>query len=241
MLDYNKLKIFIDKRVDVFHKKRITKIQTLKLLDILKRKNPYLFRSKNILTAEELVRNILSAHLSSQEEGMFGNLLEEIAIFVCSQVYDGIKSGIEGVDLEFTRDNTRYIISVKSGPNWGNSSQIKKLGDNFKRAKQVLRQNAGISKVEVINGCCYGKAYSDNGIFQKICGQGFWELISGDEDLYTKLIEPLGHKAKEKNDNFNQEYSKTINKFSRELLNKFCLITGVIDWEKLLEFNSGKR
>jgi Type II restriction endonuclease EcoO109I len=241
MLDYNKLKIFIDERVDVFHKKRITKIQTLKLLDILKRKNPYLFRSKNILTAEELVRNILSAHLSSQEEGMFGNLLEEIAIFVCSQVYDGLKSGIEGVDLEFTRDNTRYIISVKSGPNWGNSSQLKKLGDNFKRAKQVLRQNAGVSKVEAINGCCYGKAYSDNGTFQKICGQRFWGLISGDEDLYTKLIEPLGHKAKEKNDNFNQEYSKTINKFSRELLNKFCLITGVIDWEKLLEFNSGKR
>ncbi|MCL6511217.1 MAG: hypothetical protein K6U78_11050 [Anaerolineae bacterium] len=36
------------------------------------KKNPYLYRAKDIQTAEPLVRNILDAYLSSQEEGMFG-------------------------------------------------------------------------------------------------------------------------------------------------------------------------
>ena len=32
----------------------------------------------------------------------------------------------------------RYIVSIKSGPKWGNSSQIKKMVQNFKQAKRVL-------------------------------------------------------------------------------------------------------
>ncbi|MCB1935052.1 MAG: hypothetical protein KDF59_03835 [Nitrosomonas sp.] len=31
----------------------------------------------------------------------------------------------------------------------------------------------------------------------KYCGQQFWEFISGTSNLYTDIIEPLGHEAKE--------------------------------------------
>ena len=31
-----------------------------------------------------------------------------------------------GIDLEFDKDGVRYIVTIKSGPNWGNSSQIGK-------------------------------------------------------------------------------------------------------------------
>ena len=108
---------------------------------VLKRKNIYLFKAKNISTAGDLVKGILDAFLSSSEEGLFGGFLEELAIFVCGQVFDGRKSSGEGIDLEFERDETKYIVSIKSGPSWGNSSQIQKMRDNFSKAKKILGSN----------------------------------------------------------------------------------------------------
>lgn len=234
-------KLYIHNKVEEFHQKRLKGLETLRLSQVLKRKNPYLFRTKNIITAEDLVRSILSSHLSSQEEGIFGLLLEDIAIRISSIAYGGMKSGIEGIDLEFSKDNVRYLVSIKSGPNWGNSSQIRKLKDYFIKAKRILRQNKEITQLEAINGCCYGKCNSDYGDYMKICGQDFWSLISGEDDLFIKLIKPFGEKAKEKCDRFETEYAKTINVFSRELLNEFCHKDGEIDWIKLLKFNSGRK
>jgi hypothetical protein len=43
---------------------------------------------------------------------------------------------------------------------------------------------------------------TDKGDYLKKCGQSFWAFISGDDDLYTTIIEPLGHRAKERNEAF---------------------------------------
>ena len=51
----------------------------------------YLFKAKDINTAPEFVKAVLDAYLSSQEEGIFGGFLEELAIFICSEVYGGQK------------------------------------------------------------------------------------------------------------------------------------------------------
>jgi hypothetical protein len=92
-----------------------------------------------------------------------------------------------------------------------------------------------------VNGCCYGKDNQpDKGDYRKLCGQSFWEFISGDSDLYVKMIEPLGHKAKEKNEQFMKSYAKIINKFTLEFGQNFCK-NGEIDWKKLVQFNSSKK
>ena len=211
----------------------------MRLLKVLRRKNPYLFKAKNVLTAEQIVKGLVDAHISSSEEGIFGDWLEGLAIFINSKVYGGKKSGIIGIDLEFDNNNKRYIVNIKSGPNWGNSSQISKMVSDFKTAKKTLRtSNSGISIV-AINGCCYGSDNNpDKGDYFKYCGQKFWEFISGEPDLFTKIIEPLGHKAKEKNEEFLKSYSHMINKFTREFGNDFCDNNGAIEWEKLVKFNS---
>jgi len=77
------------------------------------------------------------------------------------------------------------------------------------------------------------------GDYFKKCGQSFWELISGDLEFYKKIVEPLGIKAKARNEEFEIEYSKVINRFSKEFINNFCDDDGSIDWEKVVEFNSG--
>jgi len=52
------------------------------------------------------------------------------------------------------------------------------------------------------------------------------------------MIEPLGFKAKEKNETFNQEYSKCLNVFTKEFTNQFCDTTGMILWDKIVKLNS---
>lgn len=232
---------FIEPNIQIFHQKRLDNIRSLRLSQVLARKNPYLFKAKNLSTAHDLIKSLLDAHLSSQEEGIFGSFLEELAIFICERVYGGNKSSAEGIDLEFQKDAAKYIVSIKSGPHWGNSRQIAKMRDDFRRAQKVLRTNHPQSNIVAINGCCYGKdRRPDKGDYQKICGQQFWEFISGDENLYTEIIEPLGHKTKERNEQFGKEYAKAINKFTLEFSQEYCDQSGEIMWEKLVKFNSGK-
>jgi hypothetical protein len=117
------------------------------------------------------------------------------------------------------------------------------MKDNFRKAKRILGTNIAASiNVIAVNGCCYGKDNTpDKGEYLKLCGQRFWSFISGDENFYTTIIDPLGHKAKEKNDQFLDEYAKVINKFSLEFMQMFCDSSGAIRWEKVVQFNSGKK
>ncbi len=232
---------YVKKNIGTFHAARFNSLNNLKLEKILKRKNPYLFKAKNILTAESLIRTLLDAHLSSQEETIFGNFLEGLAIFINETVYDGRKSSAEGIDLEFEKEGIKYILSIKSGPNWGNSSQIARMRDNFKKAKRILRTSNSRINIIGVNGCCYGRdTKPDKGDYLKLCGQKFWEFISGNENLYTEIIEPLGNRAKEKNLEFENYYAEVVNKFTLELGNKFCK-NGKINWEELIQFNSSKK
>jgi len=108
---------YLENNIGVFHKNRLQCLKNLKLNLILKRKNPYLFKAKNILKAQDLVEGLLSAHISSSEEGIFGSFLEGLAIFICGRTYNGWKSGIPGIDLELNKDSIRSIVSIKSGAN----------------------------------------------------------------------------------------------------------------------------
>lgn len=240
-LDIQKVVRYVEDNIAAFHIKRIENINKLKLSQVLKRKNPYLFKAKYMQTSEQIIRGIVDAHISSNEETIFGNWLEGLAIFINNEVYGGYKSGITGIDLEFNKDNIRYIVTIKSGSNWGNSSQIKKMLSDFKTAKKILRTSNSQINVVAINGCCYGiDRNPDKGEYFKYCGQEFWHFISGEENLYIELIEPLGYKAREKNEDFMLSYTQMINKFTREFSNSFCKKNGAIDWKKLVEFNSKK-
>ena len=114
------------------------------------------------------------------------------------------------------------------------------MQQNFVQAKRILGTNTSAKNIVPVNGCCYGQMRKeDKGDYLKKCGQSFWSFISGDEQLYTAIIEPLGHKAKERNEDFCVEYGKVITRFTAEFTKDFCLADGTILWEKLVQFNSG--
>jgi hypothetical protein len=237
-IDLDDIKDYVEQNIGSFHRSRLNSLGKLRLEDILKRKNPYLYKAKNIFIAGDLVKIILDAHLSSQEEGIFGNFLEGLAIYITRTVFGGKKSSAEGIDLEFEKDKKYYIVTIKSGPNWGNSRQIAGMRNDFIKAKRILRTSGNKLEAIAVNGCCYGRDNKpDKGDYYKYCGQMFWGFISGDSNLYIDLIKPLGYRAKEKNEEFEVERAKIVNMFTEEFSKKFC-IDGVINWEALVKFNS---
>ncbi|MBL7960479.1 cytosolic protein [bacterium] len=238
-LNINDVVDFVERNIKNFHDARLNSLAQLTIDDVLKRKNPYLYKAKNVLTAQECVETIVDAHLSSQEEAIFGTFLESLAIFVASRVYDGRKSSAEGIDLEFEKDGILHIVSIKSGPNWGNSSQIKKMKDSFTKAKRTLQTNAPQRHIIAVNGCCYGTQSNPNqGDYFKFCGEQFWHLISGINSLYLDIVEPLGHRAQERNEEFEAAYAQVLNKFTNEFFQKYC-VDGIINWKTIVELNSG--
>ncbi|MCX6726353.1 MAG: PmeII family type II restriction endonuclease [Candidatus Shapirobacteria bacterium] len=240
-ISIDELKKFVNTNIDKFHSEKIARLSRLELREILKSKNPYLFKAKNLNTAADLINDLLAAFLSSSEEKLFGDFLEKLAIFISSKTYGGHKSSSTGVDLEFSIKDATYLVSVKSGSKWGNSTSKAKQNTDLQKALATVRQGNRSANVIPVIGMCYGhqRTTTVKGILN-ITGQNFWELISGDENLYINIVEPIGYRAKEHNDNFLRERARLMNIFTKQFIDGFC-DDGIINWDKLVEFNSGNK
>ncbi|GAB4327263.1 MAG: PmeII family type II restriction endonuclease [Phototrophicales bacterium] len=238
MIDPQQLIDFVNEQISIFHQDRVRRLEQINLKTILKRKNPYLFKAKGIETAEQLIRSMLDAQLSSLEEKLFGDFLERLAIYVCGLVYNGQKSSAKGIDLEFEKDHTWHVVSIKSGPNWGNSSQYRALEHDFRNALKIQRQSRRY--IQAVLGICYGNTKTtDNGLYTKITGQNFWHFISGDPQLYIKIIEPIGHEVEAHYMTFMEERTNLEQRLASRFIDDFCFPDGRINWEKLVSYNSG--
>ncbi|MFA5424365.1 MAG: PmeII family type II restriction endonuclease [Phycisphaerae bacterium] len=239
-LNLKEVSEFVNENISYFHDKRLERLSAISLNEVLKKKNPYLFRAKNITLAGDLVKDILDAFLSSSEEKLFGDFLEELAIYISSKSCNGRKSVATGIDLEFENDDVLYLVSVKSGPNWGNNAQQNRQEADFQTAVRVAKQSRHTKNVQPVLGICYGKTRTSHlRGYMKVVGQNFWYLISGNENLYTDIVEPVGYRAKQHNDKFKKQKSKIVNLFTKEFLENFCKEDGEIDWRRLVVFNSG--
>lgn len=240
IISIEELNNFVNKNIISFHNKRIHCLDEL-ILSKLINKNPYLFKAKNVEISGDLIKSLMDAFLSSSEEKMFGDFLEDLAVYICSETKNGHKSSAQGIDLEFLDKSTHYLISIKSGSNWGNSSQHKKLTQDFQNAVKVIKQSGQKINTQPVLGICYGKtktSYMDKG-YWKLVGQNFWYFISDSKTLYKDIIEPVGYQAKQHNDQFLKQKSAIVNRLTQEFSKKFCFPSGAINWEKIIEYNSG--
>jgi site-specific DNA-methyltransferase (cytosine-N4-specific) len=248
--DYEKF--LSDNVITPFYHERLMYLRcSMNLKDILKKKNPYLLKAKNIISAEQLVLSIVESFLYSQEETMFGNKLESFAIHVSGKLDGGFKSELPSIDLEVERNEIYYIVGIKSGTNWANSDQSARMKDNFKTARDYLTKVKGVkSRIVAINGCSYGKnakLHKENvedseKSFYRLAGQDFWRFISGDNEFYKEIIKPIGDEAQERDKAFKEAFGGKINAMSAEFTSLFTFQDperiGIIDWEKMVEYIS---
>jgi hypothetical protein len=240
-LNKQNLTSFIEENIIVpFYTSRTSSLRKIHLKDLLKKKNPYLFRSKNITTGQDLVQQMLDAFLSSSEETIFGNLLEKLAVYVCSVEFGGYKptEGVyKSIDLIFSRDNKTYIVGIKSGSTWGNADSISMMISNL---LTTASEKYAQQKVVLVSGICYGGSrIIKHANYTRYIGQEFWELVSGRENFYTEIIDPIASAIKNRNKDFEMEYSRKINEMTKEIFDQFCT-DNLLDWHKIVEFNSGK-
>jgi hypothetical protein len=115
------------------------------------------------------------------------------------------------------------------------------MENNFKTAIKTLRTSNSNLQIRCVNGWCYGIDNNpDKGAYFKYCGQRFWEFIGGNENIFIDIIEPLGHKAQERNEEYSKQYYDKINIFTNEFIENFYYKDNSINWEKLVKYNSGK-
>jgi hypothetical protein len=230
-----------------FYLKRLEGLRALKLEAVLKRKNPYLFKAKNIELAGDLAKGIVDAFLSSQEETVFGNLLEGFAIHVAQTLYGGFKSKRKSLDLEFEREDKYFLVGIKSGTNWGNSDQIAAMKNNFKAARLALRNEGVSAEIVAVNGCIYGRdnsplktdASDADKTYFKYAGQTFWQWLSGDEQLFRDIIAPIDAQAKPKDEAFRRAYNAKVNELTLDVALNF-VSNGEINWLRLVDFVSAR-
>lgn len=223
-----------------FYDHRMQRLETLKLKQILRRKNPYLYKAIGTQSATEIVEGILSAYITSSDESIFGDTFFEP---IAKAVSGGVVSPSEGVDIA-VETRTRYLaISVKSGPNPFNASQKRRQHDEFLRLRSRLMKVK--KQFDAMLGHCYGQTRSESSrskIYRDRSGQEFWQELTGDPEFYQKLIRLMQEEmiAKHRAE-YRTAWQQAVNRYVREFTTDFCDARGAIDWEKLLRFNSGKK
>lgn len=236
----------ISELLDIFFAKRCEALNELKLLNPVKRKNPYLYRAIGVSDASEIVEEILRAHVSSSDETIFGNdFFEPLAKWVATQHHTSARVAVsdgEGVDITIEATDFISPIAVKSGVNVFNASSKKKQGENFAtlgRRLQKVRKH-----FDPIVGYCYGKKKQSSRAtvnFKELAGQEFWEFLTGEQDFYLRIVRLMKNKPTEHRPQFQEAFDNAKNRFTLEFLSLFSdPKSGAINWDRLLEFNSGK-
>lgn len=227
-----------------FYERRIAALDKLDLNKVLRRKNPYLFRANGIENAPDMIDQLLAAHISSSDEAIFGEeffepILKEVAPRAQVAPAPGVDFQIETVEGEYV------AISLKSGPNAFNSSQVAKQSQQFAEIERSLRATLRRLKKHFIPvmGCGYGQVDSSptaTRSYRKVAGQAFWELITGDPDFYLKLVRVMRDDPDQHRPVFKQAWDNAINRFVKQFTARFCDDGGRILWEELAKFNSGR-
>lgn len=234
-----KLERLIRRHLDEFYSRRVAKLAGLNLTKALYKKNPYLFKAAGIQKASEIVAEFLRAYISSSDETIFGDAFFEP---IAKAVSGGAVGGGEGIDILRETGTTVTAYAVKSGASWGNADQWKRQKQNFQSLQVRLRK---LHKAfDPVLGYGYGRRNSDPTPaknYRQRAGQAFWEELTGDPDFYLKLVRLMKQYPQEHRKRYLVEWNKAINRFEREFLLNFSTPDGDIDWEKLVEFNSGKK
>jgi Type II restriction endonuclease EcoO109I len=227
----------VDELLDDFYRRRIDNVNSLQLKKALARKNPYLYKATGVEKADTIVTEILTAYMSSSDEGIFGDAFFEP---LAERIGGGYVANAEGVDVIIEDDKVYKAIAVKSGINVFNAASRKRQSQNFNQLRSRVAKRKKM--FDAIVGYGYGKKKTEVGPsgFREVAGQSLWEELTGDPDFYIKIITAMGDKPQQHLAEYQKAFAAAINRFTKEFIEEFCFDDGTINWEKIVRFNSGR-
>jgi hypothetical protein len=210
--------------------------RNLTLQKLLESTNPFMLLS-NPSNIAEVVKSTYYAFLNKSRQTKFGQSFTEPLVCSLFEQNGGMKSVVPGsIDIEYIKNNIRYLIEVKSSPKWGNGSSVAKMEEDFKRSIKIFEQNPRNNiKPICINGCIYGHAASTKkSLYYKLIGQDFWYFLTGkfsDVKWIFNIIKDASMALciEETRD------SDILLSLYQEFLREICT-NGIIDEEKLMNF-----
>lgn len=222
--------VIIDEFEITFTKPITEKLSNLKMRDIIKRKNPYLYRASGISTCEELVKRAFTEYTSTIGENYFGSFFESVARIVSG----GVKPASGGeIDLDIRRGNEAFLYTIKSGPGGYNSSIEAKARQDLAHAEQRLRQDRVTTHKTM--AYAYGRRRSSfkDGV-EKLASKVFWAQLSGDSAFYIKFLDVCAELMPLFEADTTAPYELLLNE-AHEL---FCE-GDTIQWDKVMRLVSG--
>jgi hypothetical protein len=214
-------------------------------LDRLLNKNPYLYRALGISDAAEFIHQLMIAFVSSSDETIFGNdFFEPLAIFAAKNSPNSSKEPKSvsvgagaGQDIAIETANAYLAISVKSGINIFNSQSTKGQGSEFQALQARLKK---LNKMfRPIIGYGYGrKALRSLTTVEKLAGQAFWELLSGESDFYLRISRAMEQFSVSHGAEYKIKFETKRHQLLRDFMINYVRNDGVILWDKVVAFNS---
>lgn len=230
------------------YQKRFAALQELKLSDLLK-KNPYLYRALGANRANDFIEQMLVARISSSDETIFGNdFFEPLAVFAAQQAQGGYATPAvvtvgagAGQDIAIETAQEYLAISVKSGTNIFNSQSEKGQSAEFNQLQARLKKLGKMFRP--IIGYGYGRKAARQTIspVERLAGQQFWELLTGEADFYLRISRAMETFASEHAAAFKLALDTKQDALLREFMIHFVEETGSIRWDAVVAFNSGAK
>ncbi|MDX2075482.1 MAG: PmeII family type II restriction endonuclease [bacterium] len=226
---------FLYERLIEFHYQKSRLLDNITLDRLLRRRTPYFLKAKNIHVASDFAQDVLESYLSEQEELLFNRLLVDLAVYTIRICQGGGSSVFDGIDLEFVKEKTHYLVAIRPEIHWGGDLQRRQLVNQLETAWNTLIGKDSNLDIQPVLGICYGKAdIAMKGRFMRIVGRDFWSFLSDEANFYNMIIDPLMGQAAERDDIFLAGRARAINLLAQQLMDDFSE-NGIIQWRKLVE------
>ena len=246
MIEESKLEVRVGELLEILYTKRFASLESLTLTKLIN-KNPYLYRAIGINDPSVFIDQLLSARISSSDETIFGNdFLEPLALWSAkgSDQHEGgdrsVTVGAGAGQYIAIETATAYLaISVKSGKNIFNSQSHKGQSTEFDELQSRLKKLN--KQFRPIIGYGYGrKLNKKETTTEKVAGQMFWELLTGETDYYLRIARAIGKYAESHGEVYKKEFATKKLKLLRAFMMNYVTEDGQVLWDEVVTFNSSK-
>jgi Type II restriction endonuclease EcoO109I len=243
MIDQAALQAEVGRLLTVLYAKRFAALDKLSL-DTLIAKNPYPYRALGESKPLALIQQMLLARVSSSDETVFGNdFFEPLAVYVAKNCFTSeagcsvtVGAGA-GQDIAIETATAYLAISVKSGTNIFNSQSQKGQTSEFNQLQARMKKLGKMFRP--IIGYGYGrKAIRASTNEERLAGQAFWHLLSGEENFYLRISRAMESHAQQHAALYGAALERKHHLLLKDFMDKYLLANGDIDWDAWVAANS---